>query len=266
MGNFSKADIITSARSIIGGFPIFTGENSVGDEQLALSLDQAVSTYTQQHPLVKLSSPIELTDSLYYELGVSRASGGPPAILSDWQQSYSHIESIDYDVGEHGRILGNSDEYPNYLVKDQDYLLVGTPSRQYLRFTHNSLDSGKYIEIMYTGTHTLDSDSDGNPVNTIPQHHKTGLEYLTVSKAMMIAGIRSVKSTDPSAGAEFVTFRESKDRGFQRLSERYYDMYLMETGGHEIPAASVGVDAPVFPLVSGVGYYAHKTRRRARDS
>ena len=50
MGDFTKAEVLVDVGLIVGGFPVFTGENSLAEEQLSLSVDQAVTTYSIELP------------------------------------------------------------------------------------------------------------------------------------------------------------------------------------------------------------------------
>jgi hypothetical protein len=224
-----KSQVLADVRDIVGSFPVFSGENELGDGQLGLAIGQAQRTYSQNFPRIKVED-FTGDSGKYYILGAGNT-------LVDWVNDFSVVHWMDYDAAN--RIT--DDSQPVFLSEDDgDFSFYRDASNRYIKI-ERAPDSSTTVRVAYSILHTLE-DAASNVTNTIPNHHRDAIVYLAVSKFAMIAALRSEKSLDPPAGVEFVSMR-NKGSGFTTISERFFDLYLQEVGGDEgFVAAGIAQD------------------------
>lgn len=211
-------DIRARVSNIVGSFPVFTGENSVGDDTIDEGIDQARKIFSKIKPHIIVEDEVG-DDGRYYALGM----------LADWQDDFSEILSIDWDAAS--RI--SSDEQVNPLNRDDgDWTYYRDATTRYLVFPNHSPASSLTFRVTYTTFQTLSATT-----STVPLQYEEAIIYLAVSRLARIVQWRVEKATDPPGGAQFVTMR-NKSSGFDRLAEVYFDLYIAEMGGDGVVAAS----------------------------
>ena len=256
MGDFTKANLLADAKLIIGSFPVFTGENSVDNDQITLSIDQALVTYSMSLPHDRAQVVAAVDGQFFYPLN------GNDAVVDAWDDDFSGIREVDLRTPSGGRATATAGSVESIFpqnVASNGYDVFKSGDAQFLRFTGafaTPID-GEYFEVHYTSLHQIVDGTDA--ANTIPGKHRHAITFLTVSRLASIAAIRAVKALDPPGGAEFVTMR-TKDKGFQMIAKDYYEKYIEEIGGQQPIAASIVVDAPLEHTLSIYGFYGHRSR------
>ena len=238
--SFTRQDIHTNVRSLVGDFPLFTGDNEIGEAEVDLAIEQAVNRFSRDVPREIIEDEVG-DDGKYY----------PLTNLTSWEHDFSEILAIDYD----SRTRVSGDELPGWLSLDEgDWKFYEDASVKYFVFPLLSPDSGTTYRIRYTCRHTL-NDADSS---TITEQYKIAIIYLSVSELMLIASLHAEKASDPPAGAEFITMR-NKGSGYESIAKKYEEKYLMEIGGKTVPAGTANRDFDTIPTF-GSGYFFHGSR------
>ena len=210
--------IRSEVRNITGTFPMFTGDNEVGDNVFDQAIGQAVNMYSRDFPRVVVES--EVGDSGKYY---------PLTNLASWENDFSAITQIDYDAGT--RI--GSDELPEVLSEDNgDWMYYRDASTRYFFLPHHSPDSGTTLIVTYTARHVLDSTT-----STLPTQHEKAVVFLSVSELASVLQFHAEKAIDSPAGAQYISMR-SKGSGFAGLATVFRDKYIQELGGNDVVGAS----------------------------
>ncbi len=244
---FTRKDVREDALFTIGQFPLFSGENEIGQEVIELAIRQAVNIFSRFFPDPVIEDKVG-DGGKYYNL----KSG--VFVLTNWETGFSRVVSIDYDAST--RVL--SDEGVNFLDQDEgDWEFYSDASIDYIVFPNHSPTSDITLRVTYTRRQVLN-----DTITTIPDQYQEAILYLTVSQIAAIAQIRAEKALDPPAGAEFVTMR-TKGSGFAAIRQAYYDFYIREIGGSQdgVGAASASKNYDQTPLMGG-DYMFHPSRRR----
>ena len=239
----TKEAITARAVVIVGGFPIFSGDNELDVAGMSEAVDQAREMYERSFPREVIEDEVG-DDGRYYDVGT---------LLAQWSEGFSDIQAIDYDVGT--RIT--SDETAQFLSRDDgEWGFYKDATITYLEFASRLPSSSVTFRVYYTARHTLDEAT-----STINELHEAALVYLSVSKFMRIAQLRVEKAIDPPTGNMFVSMR-GKGAGFSDIAKAYEDMYFKEIGGEDGEQA-VGVvkEYDLYPQ-SGGQYLFHSGLRR----
>ena len=242
---FNRQDVQTDVSFILGEFPMFSGENSLGESVIQLGIRQAVNAFSRFLPDRVVEDDVG-DGGKYKDL----------ASLASWETNFSRIVSIDLDVST--RV--SSDEFPNFLSEeDGDWVFYSDTSLDYVFFPNHSPSTSETLRFTYTRRQLL---GDTDATSTIPDQYREAIIFLAVSNVASIAQIRAEKALDPPAGAEFVTMR-SKGSGFASIRDNYYNMYIKEIGGSAdgVGGASASKNFDQTPLMGG-DYMFHPSRRR----
>ncbi len=210
--------IRAEVRNITGTFPMFTGDNEIGDNVVDQAIAQAVNSYSRDFPRIVVEA--EVGDSGKYY---------PLSNLASWEDDFSAITQIDYDAGS--RI--GSDETPQFLSEDNgDWKYYRDASTRYFFLPKHSPDSGTTLLVTYTARHTVDSTT-----STVPLQHEKAVVYLSVSELSSTLQFHAEKAIDPPAGANYISMR-NKGSGFRSVGEHFREKYIQEIGGSDIVGAS----------------------------
>jgi hypothetical protein len=215
----TRGAIISRMQSIIGDVPMFTGDNEIVESEFAEALAQAVKRFSNSVPHVVVED--EVGDSGQYY---------PLTNLTSWEDDWSRIIRIDYDVGS--RVSG--DELQQFLkVDDKDWLFYRDSTTRYLFFPKMSPTSSITYRVTYTTFHTL-SDAE----STIPTRYEEAILYLGVSRLARIIQTHVEKGMESSAGADYPALRNAGS-GMSAIAIVYEDMYEEEMGGIDtLPATA----------------------------
>lgn len=252
MTDFNRQDVLTDMSLILGGYPQFTGDQEIDDTQLQLAVRQALNIFSKQIPKRNL---FDLTGDggKYYTT----------ATFPNWEDDFSEILSIDYDVGN--RIA--DDEAPQFLnMDDGDWtfhrveLVAATGTfTNYLFLPNHSPDATVVLAITYTSRHVLE-DTGGTGLNTVPDQYREAILFEAVSRMLVRIAVGQEKGSDPPGGAEFPSLR-SKSAGTRALAEFYHELYIGEIGGNEEIPAGASRDFDLAP-VGGGDYFFHGKKVR----
>lgn len=202
--------IRAEVRNITGTFPMFTGDNEIGDNVVDQAIAQAVNSYSRDFPRIVVEA--EVGDSGKYY---------PLSNLASWEDDFSAITQIDYDAGS--RI--GSDETPQFLSEDNgDWKYYRDASTRYFFLPKHSPDSGTTLLVTYTARHTVDSTT-----STVPLQHEKAVVYLSVSELSSTLQFHAEKAIDPPAGANYISMR-NKGSGFRSVGEHFREKYIQEIG------------------------------------
>ena len=221
MANTSNREqLITKMRTRVGQFPLLTGSNEIDESYLGEAIDEARDILSRVEPRIVVEDQAGDSGN-YYDVD---------NLLAEWEDDFSDILSIDWDVGT--RV--SSDEQPNFLSKDDgEWRLYKDTTTWYLLFPQRSPASTLTFRVEYTALHTLDETT-----STLPRIYENAILYLSMARLCRMLQFMAEKAMDPPSGVEFVTMR-TKGSGFERLHDRYHEDYIKEMGGEGIPAAAV---------------------------
>tara|TARA_Y100000310_G_scaffold345002_1_gene461090 strand:- start:5852 stop:6577 length:726 start_codon:yes stop_codon:yes gene_type:complete len=237
----NREGIVPRIQSIVGEFPVFSGDNAVGIAQVEEGLDQAIRVFSKQEPRIVVED--ETGDGgRYYAL----------SDLAEWEDDFSLILSIDWDVGT--RV--SSDELPLLLVEDDgEWKYYRDSSIRYFYFPKRLPTSSITFRVTYNTVHTLSAET-----STIPKQYEEAIIYLAISELSAILSFHTEKASDPPSGAEFVTMR-NKGSGFREIGKMFWEKYIREMGGEGVPGASKMRDFDQ-RFLTGEQYLFHSGLRR----
>ena len=247
---FNRLDVNGDVSRLIGAFPIWSGENSIGKEVINIGIRQAVTKFSRD--FVRTIVEDEVGDGgKYYDLNTLLTSG-------PWEDDFSSIESIDFDAGD--RVA--NDESQNFLNQDKgDWDFYEDSSIKYLFFPSLNPTSSQTLRITYTARHSLIDTAD----TSIPDQYKEAIVYLSVSRLAAIFMLRTEKALDPPGGAEFVSMR-TKSSGFKSVMDVFEGFYQTEIGGTGIEPGTARRDFDIFPQAGGSYlYHSGRNRREVRS-
>tara|TARA_Y100000310_G_scaffold278625_2_gene297143 strand:+ start:3542 stop:4273 length:732 start_codon:yes stop_codon:yes gene_type:complete len=203
---------------LVGRFPIFSGENELGEAVLDEAINQALKQLSRDEPRVVIEDEVG-DDGQYY----------PLTNLASWEDDFSRVVSIDYDVGT--RV--SSDEDPQFLNEDDgDWRFYRDEDTRYIYFPRHNPSSSVTLRYTYTARYTLIEGS-----SDIPSYLEDALLFLAFSLLCRIIQVRLEKASDPPGGAQYAI--RNKGSGFKSIADTYWDLYVRERGGEEVEAASV---------------------------
>lgn len=244
MPDFNRQEVRIDVLKTIGSHPQFTGDQEIDDSQIDLSIRQAVNIFSKQIPRRNLQDVVG-DSGKYYLL---------TTLLTNWEEDFSEIISIDFDSGT--RIA--DDVAPVLLNRDDgDWEFIWFPAGQHLFLPNHSPTSSQTLTIWYTSRHIF---GDDDASSSIPDQYREAVTFESVSRMLTRIAVGLEKGSDPPGGAEFPSLR-SKSSGTRALADAYHDMYIQEIGGLEEVPASAQRDFDLRPIGGGE-YFHHGSRVR----
>lgn len=244
----TKESLRADIKLIVGEFPMFTGDNELGDTTIDLAIDQGLRRLERDRPKM---SVVDITGDggRYYPL---TTAGG----FTEWENRYSQITDIDYDVST--RISG--DEGENLLSQDDgDYEIYQSANGIFNLKLAQSPTSSIVFRVYHTGRYNIDANLANQD---IPVAYETALTYISIYHFLHTVEMHMVKGTDGSAGVQYSNFSGPTNM-VEKVMRFYEGLYQKELGlePNKIEAAAVTREFDIQFQQTGESYMFHSRNR-----
>lgn len=237
-----EADI----KQIVGKHPFFSGDEEIGQGTISTMIEFASRIFSNYKPLEVVEDEVGDGGNYY-----------PVTNLSSWENDFSEILQVDYDVGS--RVT--SDELPQFLnIDDGDVQFYRDATTRYFVFPNHGPTSSITFRVTYTALHLIGEEVIDS-LSTIPNIFRNAITYLAISELNNVIQQHMESGIDGPRGVEFTTFR-NKGSGFDRLMQVYFDKFLREIGGADGVAAASKTRDFDQTFATGDRYFFHNSSRQ----
>lgn len=207
---------------------------------------QAVTRYSRDRPLISVADVVGNGTPYYPIIGAG-------AVLANWTDGLSRIQSVEYPAGSVG-----ANHVPSYLVESDDWEYYETPSITYVRFKTATPAATETLRISYSSRHTHTTVTD-----TVKAFDLDALCDLAAFFSCMALATKAAASSDPSINADSVSHRDAQLKFKQQADAwltSYNDRMGIKTGEGVRGASAVGDWDGTFQ--TGLPFLTHWGRRR----